>query len=346
MEDNYTILQDLGNGRKKIQYESQGKVITTILGANEALYKGDRVPKSYLLRIKETQEKNKQTVDIRPFQEAMKQLDYHYNLVMDKRKVIEQTPSYMLQRAIAGERYHRQELEKHDDIYNERRQKAKEEYERILEKAKRDYETILEKIDREDEKKRENKERMYQTAQDTLHQQEKTKPEELIKKEEAYKRAYQKVLETQRGLNINQEGKIDDKYILNIVRDIELPNTTYITIPVYQPPTSSYTAPMTSWIPPITSEELELQRMREEAVQEEKQREREEAEQRREAREKALAQRKVDEELELQRLQQQRKQELETREPPPIVSIKPIIKKKLKREEHLERNAHLYAPPV
>lgn len=36
---------------------------------------------------------------------------------------------------------------------------------------------------------------------------------------------------------------------------------------------------------------------------------------------------------------------LRTNEPPPITS-KPAIKKKPKREEHLERNAHLYAPPV
>ena len=74
LEDSYIILKDLGNGRRQIQYDSNGQIKTTFLGANDALYKGDRVPKSYLLQILERQEKNKQTVDVRPFQDALKQL--------------------------------------------------------------------------------------------------------------------------------------------------------------------------------------------------------------------------------------------------------------------------------
>jgi hypothetical protein len=183
---------------------------------------------------------------------------------------------------------------------------------------------------------------MLDEAREKLAVLETKKPEELVKKEEAYKRAYQTILETQVGLNINQEGKVDDKYVLDIVKDIQLPNTTYITIPVQQP---SYTKPTTAWIPPVTAEELELQRMRQEAMQEERQREQEEMMKLREARDKAMKQLDIDAELELQRLQRQRQQELEQREqaPPPVLT-KPI-KKKPKRDDYMQGESHLYGLP-
>jgi hypothetical protein len=47
MEDNYTVLQIVGN-RRKIQYEYQGKIQTMWLSEGEGLYKGDKVPLSHL----------------------------------------------------------------------------------------------------------------------------------------------------------------------------------------------------------------------------------------------------------------------------------------------------------
>jgi len=269
---------------------------------------------------------------------ALKQLEYHYNLVMDKRKAVEQAPSYTLRRAMSSEQYHKKLLDEHDELYETQRKNRKEQFDRDVERLRREYDEDIEKIDRKDEKQRIKKERDYENAKENMEIEMKQKPEELVKKEEAYKRAFQEVLKYQRGLNINQEGKIEDKYKLDIVEGLELPNTTYITIPI-----SSYT-PSSAELE-ADAESARLAMLRQEAFQLERDREREEREKIREAREKALAQRDQENLIEEQRQKEKRQKELEEREIPPPVIKKQIIKKKPKREENLHEDIHTYGIP-
>jgi hypothetical protein len=336
MEDQYTILQVVNN-RRKIQYEYQGKIQTMWLGEGEGLYRGDRVPLSHLLKEKEIQSKNIVHGNKVAFDNAVKQLEYHYNLVMDKRKAIDQAPSYTLRRAISSEQYHKKLLDEHDELYETQRRNRKEEFDRDMERLRRKYDEDIEKIDRKDEKQRLTKERDYSNAKENMEVEMKQKPEELVKKEEAYKRAYQEVLRHQRGLNINSEGKIEDKYVLDIVEGLELPNTTYITIPV-----SSYTPSPAELEADAESARLAL--MRQEAIQGEADRVREEKEKQREAREKALEQRRMEQEAEERRLTEARHHELETRDIPPPIIKKPVVKKP-KREERFSESVHTYGIP-